>query len=80
MIQMKFLWDVLQIAIAIRILYGLGKWLLRKKKRKSMSSKVWRLISNRVHHRLDIAIKKQRDALYPKASRDGKVVPLRKTH
>jgi hypothetical protein len=77
---MKFLWDVLQIAIAIRILYGLGKWLLRKKKRKSMSSKVWRLISNRIHYRLDTALKTQREALYPKTSPDGKIVPLRKTH
>jgi hypothetical protein len=78
--MIKFLLDVLQIAIVLKLAWSTGKWLLRKKKRKSMSSKVWRLISNRIHYRLDTAIKKQRDALYPKTSPDGKVVPLRKTH
>lgn len=77
---MKFLLDVLQIAVAIRVLYGLGKWLLHRKKRRTALSKVWRLISRRIHYRLDTALKKQREALYPKTSPNGKVVPLRKTH
>lgn len=83
--MMKFLLDVLQIVILIKLSYSVVKWVLgvRKSKRKSIASKIVKLLSNRIHYQLDNALKKQKQTLRPTHGfvkpTNAKVIPLRKT-
>lgn len=80
--MLKFLFDVLQLAIVIKLGYlGLRRLFFRKKKyrKKSIARKVYQLINNRIHYKLNAMLKKQKEALYPSKTSDGKVVPFKKT-
>ncbi len=65
--MMKFLTDILQIAIAMKILYMVVKWAFfrkrRKTSRKSVVSKIGMLISNRIHYTLNCKLTAQKEAL-----------------
>ena len=78
----KFLSNVLQIMIISKIGYSLIKWILRGKKRrkKSIVGKIMKLFTNKIHYRLNNALKKQREAHYPPTvSENNNVIPFRKT-
>lgn len=85
--MMKFLLDILQIAIALKIVWIVGKWLIRRKKkgtrgrRRSVISKLYALVGNKIHYRLDSMLKKQKEALRPQTDKTsgGKVVQFRKS-
>lgn len=80
--MLKFLLDVLQLAIALRLGYLAIKWLIfrkkKKRRRKSVVKKIGKLITNRLHYELDLMLKKQNEALHPSKTSDGKVVPFKK--
>lgn len=78
----KFLSDALQIMIILKIGYSLIKWTLRSKKRgkKSIVGKIMKFFTNKIHYRLDNALKKQKEDIYPPTvSENSNVIPFRKT-
>lgn len=81
----KFLLDTVQLIIAVRVSYSLLKWIFfaKKKGQKSISKKVWKLCTNRIHHLLDNALRNQKKKIYSTKQKDivypSNVVPLRKT-
>lgn len=76
----KFLFDVFQIIIVAKIGYSILKWAIKgtKSRKKSIVSKIMKLVSNKIHYHLDNALKKQRKVLYPKNT-SSKVIPIKKT-
>lgn len=76
----KVLMDMLQITIVVRMGYSLIKWVLgsTKKHKKSIVRKFTKLISNKVHYKLDNVLKKQKELQSPSFS-GGKVIPLKRT-
>jgi transcription initiation factor IIE alpha subunit len=82
--MLKFLIDVLQIAIVLRLIYAGVKWILFRKNRKnhkSMLVKVWMLISRRIHHNLNSRLTQQTEAFQSEKTAktsEGKVIPLRR--
>lgn len=76
----KAILDLLQIAIVVRMGYSLIRWAIggTKRRKKSIAGKVMKLVSNRIHYRLDNALKKQKEVFYP-SSEYGKVIPFKKT-
>lgn len=86
--MIKFLLDVLQIVVLVKLGYSFIKWLLSSKKRhkRSIVNKVWRLlVTNKIHYRLDNALRNQKkefettvNAKHAEVT-NAKVIPLRKT-
>ena len=76
----KVILDLLQIAIVVKMGYTLIRWAIggTKKGKKSIIRKIMKLVSNRIHYRLDNALQNQNEAFYP-SSEYGKVMPFRKT-
>ena len=75
----KLLFDILQIIVVTKVTYSLIKWTFKKKKKrnkKSIAGKVVSLVSNKIHHKLENALRTQRDSQDPNY---GKVIPLTKT-
>lgn len=77
----KFIFDLLQIAIVVRMGYFILRWAVKSTKsyKKSIVGKVIKLVSNRIHYRLDNALKKQKKKLYPSVEHNN-VVPFKKTN
>ena len=81
--MMKFLFDVFQLAIVIKLGYTGLKWLTGNKKKKkygkSMLGKIWVIVSMRIHHYLNQKIRQQKEFIRAeRAKKDSKVVPLKK--
>ena len=80
----KLLFDLFQLVILIKVSCWVVKGLFKKskKRRKSIAGKVFRLISNRVHHQLDNALKRQKRKLQPSQKNvvyPSNVIPFRQT-
>ena len=79
--MINFFIDILQILVVLRLGYSLMKFVFYKKQNKrSITYKAYKLVHNKINYKLDIALKKQKEALYPSRTSDGKVVPIRKTN
>ena len=86
--MLNFLLNVLQIAVAIKVIhYGLKRILFRKKfksktSRKSVACKIGMLISNRIHHYLNCKLTAQKEALQLSRNKsktpNPKVIPIRR--
>lgn len=79
--MMKAVFDIIQLAVVVKLGYTLIKWAIKgaKSRKKSIVSKIMKLISNKIHYKLDNALKKQKDLMYPSSSDNGKVIPFRQT-
>jgi len=80
----KFILNVLQLIIVVRVGYSLLKWMIfTKKKSKSIASKIMKLATNKIHYRLDNALRNQSKTFKVKKQTDviatSNVVPFRKT-
>lgn len=81
----KFLLDLLQISIAARVGYSFLKWAIRgtKRRKKGIASKIMKLITNKIHYKLDNALKKQKEVIssskQKKIEYPSNVIPFRNT-
>lgn len=71
--MIKFLFEVLQLVVALRLLYAVLKWMVSDKK-KSIAYKLYKIITRKIHRKLDAMLKEQE----PTCQRNAKVVAFRK--
>jgi len=80
--MIKFLINILEIAIILRVLYKTVRWLWggrkKRKYRKTILGKVILLISRRIHYSLDCMIKKQKESLANSKQDQKKVIDFRR--
>lgn len=74
---MKFIINLVEIYVLLRIIWKAARFFLggkRGKVNKSITGKIFTLVSRAIHHRLDKAINKQKEILGIKTN----VVPFRR--
>lgn len=69
--MIKFLFEVLQLVVALRLLYAVLKWMVSDKK-KSIAYKLYKIITRKIHRKLDAML--QEDT----RQHSSKVVAFRK--
>lgn len=78
--MIKFIINVLEIAVILRVSYKTVRFLFWRKKgnkhKKSIIGKVWLLASRNIHHALDQKIKAQKESLAGTQQSDDKVVSI----